>query len=1354
MAIPSPEVVVSFFSNAAQIFGLLTLAVGGAFFSRRRIARRGRGRSATTAGGIATRNVLAVLVALFAVSAVVNVLQWSWSADARIERLSANLLRASTEAGKRVGDTSLKTLALSEQVQHPLGISTDELARLRQAQDSSGGANGPVNFIDVREDEEWETGKLSGFKHTRYPDVLARVEALHIKDKTNVLLCHSGNRSSELCDALAAKGIDCRFVIGGYEKWVAEGRSILRKDGVASHELRGIPRFPNDDALLDTPEVRRLAEEEGAVFVDVRYPEDFEKGHLPGALNIPVRKMTSEELTAGLGKVPAKPVVAPCYDKRSCFYAKILGLRLSRMGHDFRGRYTVPHEYLPTAARKPYVESWLAANHDGLLGQALLPVVAFLKWMGGKLGNLILAIFLAVAMLRLALLPFTVKSERDQIVQRHVDERIRQLKRDHANDPRGLKSAIHRVYRSNRLTPGRNIIGLIVQILCLVVLFSAVSAVATDGSGRFLWVDNIGLPDPFYALPALLAVLVYLQVEIGAVRRSARMIALRVLAGAAFGFITFQLKAALLLYLIFGLLLMLVQGLAIRVAMARASEAKKPLPPQISPLAVAHRVPGAGRKAHRLGELIAAGIPVPNGLVIPHGAFLKGSRSTQLDPKSQKRLARLRRRLRLRRMAVRSSGASEDGGDHSYAGVFDSLLNVDVGGLTEAIAQVRRSFEDGAAAGYGNGDSSGGVIVQAMVDAEYAGILFTEHPSQCGTLLVEMTEGLADDLASGTEEPNSFAFGRFTGRPNDGPEPPIDLAPLIELAMQIECLFGHPQDVEWAYRRGRFYILQARDITVFERLGDAMTPTAIFERERFRLLEVARECGADEPALAQNELSELLPKPTPLSLSFMEELWKPGGSVDLACDSLGVPYEASPESNPMVVSVFGSLYVNMSEQRRRIRKGIGPFAAFRLSRAAESIERDFRENFLPDYMSELRLLEAMDFRKVPTSDLIGLLEDTTDRYFHDSHVQVDTINIAADFYVKAAERAMSRRGMNSGAVLGQGAASVMHRAMDVLRQLRHGEATAEEFLSVFGHRSPVDYELSLPRYREDMTMMESLIRSAAMSDSVPHTAKAAAEVPEDPTLALLIMRAHRFQALKEEAKHYSLREFAVVRRMFVELDRRTALDGGIFYLEFDEIGELRSGGRLEELKQRIAKRRGEAEFFADMRPLETSLTLRDLETLGASEADAADRSDETGAMQGSLVAGSSVVTGHARVLTGQDISAVRDGEIVVARYMHPSWTPAFPRLQGIVTEVGGWLSHTSILAREYDITTIIGVRAAEFRIQTGDMLRLNLDGSVDILERAAPEAGSDGDADDGGAPLAGVANSDSAVGEMAQSTSG
>jgi pyruvate,water dikinase len=112
---------------------------------------------------------------------------------------------------------------------------------------------------------------------------------------------------------------------------------------------------------------------------------------------------------------------------------------------------------------------------------------------------------------------------------------------------------------------------------------------------------------------------------------------------------------------------------------------------------------------------------------------------------------------------------------------------------------------------------------------------------------------------------------------------------------------------------------------------------------------------------------------------------------------------------------------------------------------------------------------------------------------------------------------------------------------------------------------------------------------------------------------------------------------------------------------------------------------------------------------------------EDGELRGSLVAGSAAVVGRARVLSGQDIRAVRDGEIVVARYMHPSWTPVFPRLMGIVTEVGGWLSHTSILAREYNITTIIGVKAAEYRVQTGDMIRLNLDGTVEILQRAEPQ---------------------------------
>lgn len=1320
-AIPSPEVVVSFFSNTAQIFGLLTLAVGGTFFSRRRLSPRLRGRTGRGKARAVSGMLLAALLVLLTASAGANLLQWSWSKDARIERLSANLLRASKEAGKRVGDVSLKTLDFSEQVKHPSGLTTDYLEQILRAGGREPGAAEPVNLIDVREPEEWETGKLNGFEHTRYPDVLAKLEALQVPGRRNILLCHSGNRSSELCDLLAAKGIDCRFVVGGYEKWLAEGRAITRPAGTAEGKLRGIPSFPNDDVLLDTAEVHRLVDEERAIFIDVRYPEEFERGHLPGARIMTLRAMTSAELEGAFAQVPRQPIVAPCYDKRSCFYAQILGLRLSRLGHDFRGRYTLPHEYTAAAKPPPYVEGLMVADESSLLGLAQTPVVALLNWLQDRLGSLIAAIFAAVALLRFVMLPLTLKGERDQIVQREVGGRIRELKGSLADDPRRLKAQIHGLYRANRLTPGRNVVGLIVQVLCLLVLFSAVAIFAPEGSGRFLWIADVGAADPLFLLPAVLGTLVYLQLEVGAARHSAKFGALRMLGGVAFAALTATLKAALVLYLIFGLLLMLVQTLAVRVAMARKRRtAEEPLSPCIAPLGFAHRVPGAGRKAHRLGELIQAGIPVPPGLVIPHAAFLTNGQSTQLTPEAAGLLARLCRRLKLPTMAVRSSGASEDGGSLSYAGVFDTVLNVERDGLIDAIAQVRRSFAANSAAAYGDGNEAGGVIVQAMVEAEYAGILFTEHPAESGTLLVELTEGLADSLANGMESANSYGFGRTSGQLLGAAEPPIGLDPLIALAKRIEALFGRPQDVEWAYREGRFYILQARDITAMERVNPSATEKGMFERERHRLLQLARGCAAGDTVLAQNELSELLPRPTPLSISFMDELWKPGGSVDLACDALGIPYGASYDGDPLVVSVFGSLYINMQEQQRRTRKGVGALASFRLSRAAESIERAFREQFLPEYLSELRLLEAMDFARIPTSDLIGLLEDTSDRYFRESHVQVDIINIAADFYVKAAERAMRKRGMNPGVVLAQGVPTVMHQAMNLLQQLREGSAAPEEFLAVFGHRSAIDYEISMPRYREDIAMMEALIRGAASSNGNHAAPKAAAIPPSDGTLALTISRAHRFQSLKEDAKHHSLREFAVLRRMLVELDRRLGLDGGIFYLEFGELVCLRQGAQLEALKGLIAERIAACTYFGAMPALGASITLHHLETMGMNAGGRPEGADDDGELRGILVAGSGGVVGRARVLSDQDIHSVGKDEIVVARYMHPSWTPVFPRLKGIVTEVGGWLSHTSILAREYNITTIVGVKAAEYRVRTGDLLRLNLDGTVEVLQRAEP----------------------------------
>jgi len=1316
LAIPSPDIVVSFFSNAAQLLALMTAVLGSAAVSRSRTLKE---HERINGGQHWSTWITRGLALLLLVSVGANILQWSREIDARTTRLSANLTRTSIEAGKAVGDTSLKTLSFSGQVKHPQGITSDRLAELLEQSESGAAPN--INFIDVREPEEWEIGNLAGFTHVRYPELLDRIGALRLKKNKNVLLCYSGNRSSELCNELKKRGIDCSFVIGGYEKWLAEGKPVSLQDSVELDSLRSLPAYPNKDRLLDTPDVQNLVSEAGALFVDVRYPKEFERGHLPDAVNIPIRNMRNVEIESAFKKLPKRPIVAPCYDKRSCFYSQILGLRLHRLGFDFRGRYTVPHEFLVAAPQRRHVLAWLDAKDSTILGKIQQPLEDGLVWLKNQTGSLVFAIFLAVTLLRLVLLPLTVKGERDQVVEQRLRPRVAELKSRLANDPQRYKRAVRMLIESNGITPTRNLAGLVIQVTLLLVLISAVTAVARPGSESFLWISDIGAPDPLYLLSVALGALVFLHLQLAAARTTVTFFTLRVLGGAFFTFITLKLSAALNIYLIFGVGLMLLQAAVIRRVVGRnrspTPDKRAALPQQIADLRDADRVPGTGRKAERLALMMRKGLPVPEGFVIPNALFSEDGR---LSSSEHAMVETFRKQLRLESMAVRSSGLSEDGENQSYAGQFDTLLNVKTDGIGEAITQVYKTLHGDLAASYGNGEQmGGGVIVQNMVDADYAGILFTEHPMDSGATLVEMTQGLGDKLATGIEAPDSFTFGRWSRLPLDAEEPPMDLAPLLELGMRIEQMFGSPQDIEWAYKEGRFHILQARNITVLQRQQEDGAEQGAFERERHRLLEIAKAYKSDTTVFAQNELSELLPQPTPLSLDLMQALWRPGGSVDLACRILGVPYVIPEEGVDLLVPVFGRLYINEIEQRTRVRKGIGAISTFRLARSAERLEHDFTNRYLPRLVRELLPREAMDLSVLSTPDLVTLLEDSCDRYVYDSHVQVDIINVAADFFVKSAERRFQKKGLSAGAFLGQGENTVVHQAMSLLRKVRDKSATPEEFLAFFGHRAPVDYELATPRYNEDLDLMESLVRNAASDPSDDETIHRQLDVPAEPTLALAVARARKFQALKEEAKHYSLRELAVIRRLLVELDTRLKFGGAIFYLHLHELSKLRDARNADELRRLTDLRRQTNEHFATLNEPPASLTLQDLERLTVHGSRIGAPEGSNGELHGTLVAGSAEVTGRARVLTDQNIDTVQDGEIVIARYMHPNWTPVLPRLTGIVTEVGGWLSHTSILAREYNVTTITGVKNAEYRIRTGDRIRLKLDGAIERLPNDA-----------------------------------
>jgi rhodanese-related sulfurtransferase/membrane protein insertase Oxa1/YidC/SpoIIIJ/phosphohistidine swiveling domain-containing protein len=1299
-AIPSPELVVGSLVSISQLFALGSAVLGGgAAYATMRAHRNGSARMSrallyTTAG----------LAAVLVISISINVYQYVAEVNARQERLEATLTRPVAKVAGKAADPALREVSYGEQLRHSRGISTNNFERLLQAKARGEHAN--TFLLDIREQAETEMGTMSGARTARLPDI--KTSGIDFSGKTVILLCDDGNRGTEACQALAHLGIDCRFLVGGLEKWLVERRPPTGLNARTPAELRALPRHRNQGALLDTPQVRDLVEYEEALLVDPRRPGEFAAGHLPSAVNLPVQATPTAELKRTLSDLPKRPIVVPCYDRRSCAFGEVLGVELARAGHDFRGRYTLPWEFFISEPR-PYILQYLEQAKKGWFQKSAEALASLLSLMAGHVG-LILTIILLACASRLLVLPFAVKAERDQIRAREASGEMDNIRRRLSGNPPARARAIRAFYKRHNITPGRNLVALLFLPIMAVAL-AAVQHLAAGSPVSLSWIGSIGDRDPWLLLPLAFGVLITAYIDLAFATTRNRRIAIWVLALPALTATGALLSAAADIYLITSAVLLIAQRLWVvgfyETVLLRWQRSR--MPEGVIALADAARLQGCGNKAYRLALLRAAALPVPDGLVLTSD-FLTRFAAAPADAR-QREIDWIWNRLGNVSLAVRSSGAGEDGENHSFAGVFESVLDVRREGLEAAIDRVRQSFEASRASSYRLLAGAGNVLIQRMVDAEYSGVLFTRDPSACGLAMVEMVSGTAENLVSGTVRPQSFRFGRVTWMPFGKDNAPIDLAPLLALGDRAEQLFGRPQDIEWTWRDGGFYLVQSRDITR-QIAGDA--ETVAMQDDLARALELAKGGQPDEIVFAKNELSEMLPRPTPLSLSLMEALWAAGGSVDRAARELGLTYRVD-EGRAYLATILGRLYVNKREERARALV-IGPMAIRRLLRSAGRIERDFREVFLPQFFDDIRIANVADFEQLPTAELVTEVRRLHDRFVYDTHVAVDVVNISAGVFLDRARKVLSAGAIEPSAILGHIPETCEHRAIG---ETATAPAKSRRWLLLkhFGHRAVLDYELAEPRFSEDINTLSRMI-AGRTHVGVP----ANRETPAlSKSQARLVDIARRFQTLKEDAKHHSLGELAVLRRAILTLDRRFGLEGRSFYLSFDELVSI-DGSNAAELCAIAQGREAEALLLRKSHSLGSSLTARDLEA--ASAGDVHDAHAEPGVIRGTRVSGSRLIEGRARVISEDDAEAgnpmekFRDGDIIVATMINPAWLPYFSRAGGFVSEVGGWLSHPAILAREYDVPMIVGTHGIG-NIADGSVLRLHLDGRIEIVTSGA-----------------------------------
>lgn len=1274
-AIPSPELVIGSAASLSQLFAMGTAALGGATVLG---IRRG------VLGAKVAKHLAIVLIALFGLLVLAvggNIYQYRTAQAERLERVQATLTRPA-----QIRDVTLTETAFADQARSELGIST---------QDAADAVGGQTLFIDVRETAENATGSIPGAVHIRFPDIVSHLDGF--ADQRVVLFCHNGNRSSETCARLAALGIDCRFIVGGIEKWIVEGRSFTDHSVRGLGDIRAIPDYPGKSVLLDTRQFRERLEGGNVQLIDLRYPGDFETGHLPGAINIPLRALPTNDLNQRISALPDIPVIAPCYDRRGCFMAQVLGYELQQVGIEFIGRYTLPWEYFEPPAPKSHVAAWLAAQNESYWSKAVGRVATLLDRGAEALGVGLALLVLAFGS-RVLVMPIAIKAERDQLRMAALAPELDAIKSKYSHDPAARAAVLARFNRDHGLSPWRNLLSLVF----LPVTMLGVAAIKRAAQG---WPDTAWYAQPVVAngLIATVGLLSAVYVHLAMAKTRRGVVLSYTLTGPAIIGLCLGLGAAAVLYVAMALGLLLVQRLVVTGRVKRGYRLVKALLIQFwsqrvrmgaLPLSAPGLLRQSGNKAFRLALLRRKGFPVPDGVVLGPDTLMRFSRA---GPRARRRLIMwIARSLKATTFAVRSSAEGEDGADKSFAGVFESRLDVSRDELERAIEDVWSSFGAEHAGSYQSDAGAANILIQPMIVADQAGVMFTRAPDAPGQVLVEYVQGAGEALVSGRVVPEACRFGRLSRLPV-GDEAPFNLAPLLELGRDIENVFSRPQDIEWVRQGGRYLVVQTRDVT--QTVSD---DAAIVASEWIRTVDRFVGAPVDEPILVRDEHAEVLPRPTRLSLDYMRALWAAGGSVERACASLNLRYRPPVPGAPFLVRVFGRLYV---DQTLRARSGAVLTARARLAfdRAPQAIADHYRDQFLPELDARIVRLVALDFAALPEDALRREIVALFDEFITEIHVEAERVNIAAGYYMDRARAECVAAGLDPAVFLGgSGLGDVRPKAFGCDRK------TAMKW---FGHRALFDYELSVPRFSEDDNGFEALLSALPMAPRVERS-----DLP--PGLAqTVIERAVLYQSLKEGAKNQTLRFLAELRRALVELDRKWSYGGLVFELCLDELRDfLRSS---EDLRPRASLRAAHREVLLAQPSLPAQLAMSDLEA--ASGGSGSTR--RPGGLVGTLVSGAGDVQGRAYVVDrahaehGLELSGFLDGDILVCAFLHPTWLPHVLRASGLITELGGWLSHMAIIAREHGIPLCTNVSGWS-QIKTGAQVRIEVDGRVVPTEDA------------------------------------
>lgn len=787
-----------------------------------------------------------------------------------------------------------------------------------------------------------------------------------------------------------------------------------------------------------------------------------------------------------------------------------------------------------------------------------------------------------------------------------------------------------------------------------------------------------------------------------------------------------------------------------------------------------------GRKAAALGELTSKGFRVPPGFVVSVEALrqvlgdLVGTEENDVAARRiseaplpgdlTAELAEAYRPYADTLVAVRSSGIAEDLAGASFAGQYESVLNVcGWEALVEAVRECWRSALSARISAY-RGSEAGpvsatmAVLVQRMVAADAAGVAFSANPvtGNRSEVVINATPGLGEQLVAGSVTPEEWIVSSGVATRGSGPDKVVSEEQALEiaaLARRVADYAGTPQDIEWATAGNQLWLLQARPITALPPESDSSSvPGGFWTRDSYS----PHPQRLFPRSLVQDRLNEYNRHIFAYSLLDRFEYLEIDGWMYSRIVYLTEPEEISTAIAGIVRAVAADepgerMRFWHEAARPRLEQSIDRLRKINLSALSD---QQLREHLAAARELADDALEQHFLASGPASFCWGQLGRACEELLGWGPAEV--LRLVTGLPSKTTEPTWELSRLAALAAQREQTKAMIEEptpeTRDELASTDPAFSTEfERYLHNYGLRT-LSGDITERTLAEQPTLVLSLIHDLLIGNYDPNVTIRALQQDREAATAevraaladcsqedrarvdTLIERARYAYPVRDDSAYYTNVTRAVVRFAALEaasrlVDRSQIPDtGAVFDLMIDDV--MNALVDKEDRHATVARQRrryAEAEAnpgpevlgrpgpppswavsrdWIDKLPEQAAATMHVVDWVGRATTPMV--SGESDATLHGVAASAGRYTGPARVILDEsEFGKLRHGDVLVCPETNAQWSMLFPLVGALVTNTGGRLSHPAIIAREYGIPAVVATTTATTTVVDDQLLTVD-----------------------------------------------